>query len=235
MKPNNAFLLKNLERNGILAIFLLIIFCLFAQKTLLSYNSKESAKRFAQVLKSDSLTLIKIKNSLDSGKIIQKRDKNNYTKKKEFIDYSSKVKNKTYVPYTKFQIKKIEINTAGQLDWEKLPGIGPVLAQRIVKLNGALGGYYKIEQIAEVYGVDKETYERIKVYLTCNPKKVEPISFNTAPIEELERHPYISQKLAKQIINYRTNIALFKSKEDTKQLYEMTPTSFERLNSYIGI
>ncbi|MBK7503970.1 MAG: helix-hairpin-helix domain-containing protein [Bacteroidetes bacterium] len=51
----------------------------------------------------------------------------------------------------------------------------------------------------------------------------------------MERHPYISQKLAKQIINYRTNIALFKSKEDTKQLYEMTPTSFERLNSYIGI
>jgi competence ComEA-like helix-hairpin-helix protein len=235
MKPNNAFLLKNLERNGILAIFFLIVFCLFAQKVVFSYNSKSSAKRFAQALKSDSLTLIKIRNNLDSGTIIQKKEKFNYPKKNAFDGYSAKNKNKTYVPYTKFQSKKIEINTAGQLEWEMLPGIGPVLAQRIVKLKEALGGYYKIEQIAEVYGVEKETYDKIKENLTCNSKKVTKISFNTATLEELERHPYISQKLAKQIINYRTNIALFKSKEDTKQLYEMTPASFERLNSYIGI
>jgi competence protein ComEA len=62
---------------------------------------------------------------------------------------------------------KVNINTASpqELD-EKLPGIGPALAQRIVDYRTSQGRFGSIEDIKEVSGIGDKKYEAIKDLIT---------------------------------------------------------------------
>jgi competence protein ComEA len=62
----------------------------------------------------------------------------------------------------------ININTADQAELESLPGIGPVLAQRIIKYRNAYGLFATIEDIQVIYGIDSETFEKIKHLITVD-------------------------------------------------------------------
>jgi len=62
----------------------------------------------------------------------------------------------------------IDPNLASQTDWETLPGIGPVLAQRIIDYRRAHGPYKKIADLRKVSGIGRKKLERIKPYLIIN-------------------------------------------------------------------
>jgi competence ComEA-like helix-hairpin-helix protein len=100
-------------------------------------------------------------------------------------------------------IFKVEINTADSLLLEKLSGIGPILAMRIIKYRQLLGGYYSIEQVKEVYGLHETTYQRIKHQLMVDTTKILRFSIQEAPFRQLIRHPYIGKELAQKIVQYR--------------------------------
>jgi competence protein ComEA len=57
---------------------------------------------------------------------------------------------------------KININTADSAALEALPGIGPVIAQRIIDYRLANGPFTQIEEIMDVSGIGPATFERIK-------------------------------------------------------------------------
>ncbi|MBI5892688.1 MAG: helix-hairpin-helix domain-containing protein [Deltaproteobacteria bacterium] len=57
---------------------------------------------------------------------------------------------------------KIDINTATQLDFESLPGIGPKLAQRIIEKRKELGGFKSIDDLKKVKGIGEKKFGRIK-------------------------------------------------------------------------
>jgi len=57
---------------------------------------------------------------------------------------------------------KLNINTATQADLEKLPGIGPVLAERIIKYREEHGPFKTIDEIQNVKGIGKKKFETIK-------------------------------------------------------------------------
>lgn len=67
----------------------------------------------------------------------------------------------TRTPYSPF----ININTANQEQLESLPGIGPVLAQRIIAYREKHGNFATIEDVKKVYGVSAETFEMIKDFI----------------------------------------------------------------------
>ena len=54
--------------------------------------------------------------------------------------------------------QKVDINTAGKEELEKLPEIGPVKAQAIVDGRP----YHKIEDVMKVKGIKQHTFDRIK-------------------------------------------------------------------------
>jgi competence protein ComEA len=56
----------------------------------------------------------------------------------------------------------VNINTAGADALESLPGIGPMLAQRIVEYREAHGSFAQIEDIMEVSGIGSGTFEKIR-------------------------------------------------------------------------
>ena len=57
--------------------------------------------------------------------------------------------------------------TPGQL--QALPGIGPVLAQRIVRFRSQLGGFHHVEDLRGVPGVGPWLYERIRPHVRVGP------------------------------------------------------------------
>jgi competence protein ComEA len=60
----------------------------------------------------------------------------------------------------------VNINTAGQAELESLPGIGPVKAKAIMDYRKACKGFVAPEEIMEVRGIGKATYQKIKDLIT---------------------------------------------------------------------
>ena len=64
--------------------------------------------------------------------------------------------------------QKIDINRAEPWLLEALPGIGEVLAQRIVDYRSENGPFKRIEDLLKVSGIGPATFEKIKDYITVS-------------------------------------------------------------------
>lgn len=55
----------------------------------------------------------------------------------------------------------VNLNTAGAAQLETLPGVGPVMAQRIIDWRTTNGGFTRVEELQEVDGIGAKTYARL--------------------------------------------------------------------------
>lgn len=62
--------------------------------------------------------------------------------------------------------KTININKAKETELEKIPGIGPAMAQKIIKYREENGSFKTIDDIKNVSGIGEKKYESIKQYIT---------------------------------------------------------------------
>ena len=60
----------------------------------------------------------------------------------------------------------LDLNEAGLAELEALPGIGPVLAERILDWRGQNGPFDAPEDVMDVPGIGPAKYEAIAPYLT---------------------------------------------------------------------
>lgn len=70
------------------------------------------------------------------------------------------------VAQTKAKPGMISLNQASQSELEQLPGVGPVLAARLVDWRTSNGGFKKIEDLQRVSGIGQKMYEAIKPMVT---------------------------------------------------------------------
>lgn len=61
---------------------------------------------------------------------------------------------------------KININTADAAKLTELPGIGEIIAQRIVVYRQEKGPFHSIEEIKEVSGIGEKTFEKLREMIT---------------------------------------------------------------------
>ena len=61
---------------------------------------------------------------------------------------------------------RVDINRATQEALESLPGIGPVLAQRIIAYREANGAFASVEDLQKVDGVGTDTFEKLRELIT---------------------------------------------------------------------
>jgi competence protein ComEA len=64
--------------------------------------------------------------------------------------------------------QKIDINRAEPWLLEALPGIGEVLAQRIVDYRSENGAFGRVEDLLQVSGIGEATFENIKNFITVS-------------------------------------------------------------------
>ncbi len=62
--------------------------------------------------------------------------------------------------------KRVNINTATMEQLTSLPGIGPVLAQRIIDYRQSNGPFETVSQLTMVSGIGLETLEKLLDYIT---------------------------------------------------------------------
>jgi competence ComEA-like helix-hairpin-helix protein len=72
----------------------------------------------------------------------------------------------------------VELNSADTFDLQRLQGIGPSFAKRIVKYRERLGGFRNKKQVLEVWGMDTARYNRISENLSVNADSVHRIDLN---------------------------------------------------------
>lgn len=128
-------------------------------------------------------------------------------------------------------IPVIDLNRADSVSLEKLPGIGPVLAGRIVKYRKLLGGYYSVGQLKEVYGLREEHYNKARPYLKASKEALRPIQINFASLGDLARHPYIDYREAKAVVNKREKLGKIEGFDALGDIF--LPEKVEKLHPYI--
>ncbi|SUJ27066.1 comEA protein [Sphingobacterium spiritivorum] len=148
------------------------------------------------------------------------------------------VTTETSAPYPKtyqntLKTAVIDINTADTAAWMLLKGIGPSFARRIVRFRDALGGFYAIQQIKEVYGMDAERYKTIESSLQVVSTDIRQLELNTLTAAELARHPYISYKQATAIANYRKEHGNYKNINDLKAVLLLDEEFLRKLEPYL--
>ena len=61
---------------------------------------------------------------------------------------------------------KVNINSAGLDELQKLPGVGPKVAQRILDYRKQSGDFKKVEDLMKVRGIGEKTFLKMKDQLT---------------------------------------------------------------------
>ena len=115
--------------------------------------------------------------------------------------YREEHKNQGYKQ--KHNLPLVEINTADTLMLDRIKGIGPAFARRIFKYRERVGGFWRKEQLMEVFGLDSAKFEEIKDQVTVDSRLVTRININTAEAEELKKSPYLRFNQINAIIQFR--------------------------------
>ena len=131
--------------------------------------------------------------------------------------------------------QEIDVNKADTTMMIALPGIGSKLATRILRFREKLGGFYSVDQLGEVYGLQDSVFQKIKPFLSCDNPDLQRININTADLSILKSHPYIKPEVANAIVNYRKQHGEYQSVEELKKIEILSPATFQKIQSYLSV
>ena len=137
-------------------------------------------------------------------------------------------------PQQQRQQRAIDLNAADSAALEALPYIGPVLAARICRFRNALGGFYAVDQLGEVWGLKPEAFEQLKPMFHAGGGVYRPLCADTASWFDLKSHPYIDAGSARAIERYRRHHTL-DSLEDLAAAIPITDSMIRRWSPYLRL
>ena len=243
------FYFSRRERQGILVLIALIA-GVFLGKFLFTPKESESPKAELEPKKNNEkqeVVQVKAEDSKEQTPYVIYNQKQNYASTKSYRQdekrtyYSSPTESRPAPKQNRFPATEkfaagtvIEINESDTLQLMKIPGIGAGFAKRIVNYRNLLGGFYRLEQLREVYGMYVELYEKMVPYLRIDANKITPIQVNTASLDKLKSHPYINFYQAKAIVEMRRKKGKLENINELSFLEEFSPEDMERIKRYLA-
>ena len=128
---------------------------------------------------------------------------------------------------------KLDLNLEDSIQLQMLEGVGPILARRAYKFRQALGGFYDITQLTEVYNMPKISKEEIAKYFYLEGDQTLKLNINTDSITHLSKHPYINWNLAKSIINYRKVHGNYDTVEQITSIKIISDSLYQKIAPYL--
>lgn len=138
----------------------------------------------------------------------------------------------SFTPKTSAAAGSISINTVDSLRLITLKGIGPATAHHILEKRRALGGFLKATQLDEVF---PPLPDSVKNYFSVQPEAIVKMNLNTVTLERLRAHPYIGEKMAKNILLLREGLKQFVSVEQLRQVPLMNEEKYRKIAPYFTV
>lgn len=132
--------------------------------------------------------------------------------------------------------KVFDINRADASQLCEISGIGPVLSARIINFREKLGGFVYSAQYQEIYELPVDVVDRLQrcTYIQPDFSPVQ-LCINTASVQLLAAHPYLTWSQARSIVNYREQHGLFTHIADLRALVLIDQTTFTKLSRYVCV
>ncbi len=131
---------------------------------------------------------------------------------------------------------KVNINTADPDELAELPGIGPSLAEKIVKYRKENGPFRDIKDLLKVEGMSASLFNRIRKYITVGEVEEKPekkaLDLNTATMKDFTDIG-LSPLSAMKIIKYRTERGGIHSVEELKEIEGLTPEDIKKIKKAV--
>ncbi len=132
-------------------------------------------------------------------------------------------------------IPAVDINAADSAQWERLPGIGPSFARRIVRYRDRLGGFHSVQQVSEVYGLADSVFKKIQPFLRLGDVSLRKLSLNDTDEKSFALHPYINTNLARLIVRYRSAHGPFSRVETLRALALVDDSIYRKIEKYLTV
>jgi DNA uptake protein ComE-like DNA-binding protein len=126
----------------------------------------------------------------------------------------------------------IELNSADTSSLQYIRGIGKYTAVQIVRYRQRLGGFVSVEQLREIEGLDYVKWDSVMPHLWADREQIERLKINTASVERLQRHPYMSFEQAKAVYTLRRKRIRLHNIEELRGL-PFTEEQLTRLAPYL--
>lgn len=128
----------------------------------------------------------------------------------------------------------VDINAATIEEWQQLRGVGPGWAKRIVNFREKLGGFTTVAQVGETRGLPDSVFKKILLNIRLDTPIFRKIKLNTATLDELKSHPYLSSFQATVLFNYRLQHGRFTDFDGVKKVKAgFSETEWQRLEAYL--
>ncbi|CEN53573.1 ComEA family DNA-binding protein [Capnocytophaga canis] len=181
-----------------------------------------STQEFQNITKISDSLLKKIAPAFKFPEWVNNKKSNDYQKVKTSLTSSHK--------------EKQDINTATKEQLMEVKGVGNVLSDRILKYKERLQGFVEMDQLAEVYGLETDVVERLKIQFEVKtlPNIVKK-DINLITLSELAKIPYLKYEEAKKIIGLRSELGNFKKFDDLLEINEFDTLKIRKLQFYLFI
>ncbi len=129
--------------------------------------------------------------------------------------------------------QSIDINTADSAAWVALNGIGPGFAKRIMIYREKLGGFYQVDQLKEVYGLDSLWVKENKALLKVGAGVYRFLAINQVEWKDF-KHPYLPYGQSKVVLAYRKQHGVLKDFEALEKIQLLDLVAWKRLKPYLS-
>jgi competence ComEA-like helix-hairpin-helix protein len=123
----------------------------------------------------------------------------------------------------------IDINTASVHEFEALKGIGPVLAARIVGFREKQGGFVKVQDLLEVYGVKDSLLQSLAPYLRLEDGRVPKSNLNQASVLQLVQKAGLQVVVAQAVVRWRQQNGAFATFDELENFEGLSAASMAAL------
>ncbi len=149
--------------------------------------------------------------------------------RRKWVDYKSGGKESR----VRRKQQAIDINTADSVAWVALNGIGPGFAKRIITYREKLGGFYQVDQLKEVYGLDSIWVKENKALLKVGAGVYRFLKINQVEWKDF-KHPYLPYGQSKVILAYRKQHGALKDFEALEKIQLLDLVAWRRLRPYLS-
>lgn len=130
-------------------------------------------------------------------------------------------------------IHKIDINNTSKSELMKF-GFSSYNADGILNFKENAGGFYSKDQLYDIYKMDIAFLSTQIDFINVGNIELRKININSATFEDFEKHPYISEKTAQAIIDYRNETGNFVAISELKKVWGVI-YNYEKLKPYLQL